>query len=129
MIRSERRCAREVKVNLAYRWFCGLSVEDQVPSHWVFSRARTERLRDRDIFGRVFERVVETCIASGLVGSQRLAVDACLIVADANKRRSIPGKEWDKDRELKTASRAVWRPLVMQPSVRQRSAQNPAQHP
>jgi transposase len=81
-----------------------LSIEDQVPDHSVFSRARNERFRDSDIFRRVFERVVETCIAAGLVGGQGFAVDASLIVADANRQRSIPGKEWDKDRDLKTAT-------------------------
>jgi transposase len=30
-IRSERALCREVKVNLAYRWFCGLSIEDKIP--------------------------------------------------------------------------------------------------
>ena len=62
-IRSERLLCREVQVNLAYRWFCGLSIEDRVPDHSAFSRARNERFRDSDIFRRVFERVVETCIA------------------------------------------------------------------
>jgi hypothetical protein len=55
----------------------------------------------------VFEHVVEMCIAAGLVGGEGLAVDASLIVADANKQRSIPGKDWDKERDPKAASRAV----------------------
>src|SRR5215831_11790017 len=42
-IRSERLLCREVKVNLAYRWFCGLSIEDAIPDHSAFSRARNER--------------------------------------------------------------------------------------
>jgi transposase len=41
-IRSERALCREVQVNLAYRWFCGLGLEDTVPDHSVFSRARNE---------------------------------------------------------------------------------------
>ena len=106
-IRSERLLCREVKVNLAYRWFCGLSIEDKIPDHSAFSRARNERFRESDIFRRVFERVVEACIAAGLVGGEGFAVDASLIVADANKQRSIPGKDWDKNRDPKTASRAV----------------------
>jgi transposase len=106
-IRSGRALCREVKVNLAYRWFCKLSIEDQVPDHSAFSRARNERFKESDIFRRVFERVVERCIAAGLVGGQGFAVDASLIVADANKQRSIPGKEWDKQRDLGTATRAV----------------------
>ena len=106
-IRSERLLCREVQVNLAYRWFCGLSIEDKIPDHSAFSRARNERFRDSDIFRRVFERVVEACIAAGLVGGDGFAVDASLIVADANKQRSIPGKDWDKKRDPATASRAV----------------------
>jgi hypothetical protein len=39
-IRSERALCRDVQVNLAYRWFCGLSIEDKVPDHSAFSRAR-----------------------------------------------------------------------------------------
>src|SRR5215207_9960855 len=85
-IRSERLLCREVQVNLAYRWFCGLSIEDKIPDHSAFSRARHERFRDSDIFRRVFERVVEACIAAGLVGGEGFAVDASLIAADANKQ-------------------------------------------
>jgi hypothetical protein len=106
-IRSERALCREVQVNLAYRWFCGLSIEDRIPDHSAFSRARHERFRDSDIFRRVFERVVEACIAAGFVGGEGFAVDASLIVADANKQRSIPGSEWDKTRDPQGASRAV----------------------
>jgi hypothetical protein len=84
-----------------------LSIEDKIPDHSAFSRARNERFRDSDIFRRVFERVVEACIAAGLVGGEGFAVDASLIAADANKQRSIPGKDWDKTRDPETASRAV----------------------
>jgi len=106
-IRSERLLCREVQVNLAYRWFCGLSIEDKIPDHSAFSRARNERFRDSGMFRRVFERVLEACIAAGLVGGEGFAVDASLIAADANKQRSIPGKDWDKNRDPETASRAV----------------------
>jgi IS5 family transposase len=94
-------------VNLAYRWFCGLSIEDKLPDHSAFSRARNERFRDSAIFREIFERVVEACIAAGLVGGEGFAVDASLIAADANKQRSIPGKDWDKNRAPEKASRAV----------------------
>jgi transposase len=106
-IRSERLLCREVRVNLAYRWFCGLSIEERIPDHSAFSRARNERFRDSDIFRRVFERVVAACIAAGLVGGDGFAVDASLIVADANKQRSIPGSQWNQTSDLGTANRAV----------------------
>ena len=106
-IRSERAICREVQVNLAYRWFCGLSIEDRIPDHSAFTRARNERFRDSDILRRVFEHVVEACIAASLVGAEGFAVDASLIAADANKQRSIPGSEWSKGRHPEAASRAV----------------------
>jgi transposase len=100
-IRSERALCRDVQVNFAYRWFCGLSIEDK------FSRARNERFRDSDIFRSVFERVVGVCLAAGLVGGEGFAVDASLVVADANKQRSIPGSEWSKGLDAQAASRAA----------------------
>jgi transposase len=39
-IRSERRLCEEVQLNLAYRWFCQLSIEDEVPDHSTFSKIR-----------------------------------------------------------------------------------------
>ncbi len=94
-------------MNFAYRWFCGLSIEDKVPDHSVFSRARNERFGDSAIFRSVFERVVGACIAAGLVGGKGFAVDASLIEADANKHRSIPGAQWNKDIDPEPARRAV----------------------
>ena len=98
---------REVQLNLAYRWFCGLGIEDKIPDHSAFSRARNERFRDSGIFRRVFERVVRACIAAGLVGGEGFAVDASLIQADANKHRSIPGAEWNRDIDPEQVRRAV----------------------
>jgi transposase len=106
-IRSERLICREVQVNLAYRWFCRLGIEDAIPDHSAFSRARNERFREGEVFRRVFERVVEACIAAGLIGGEGFAVDASLIAADANKQRSIAGADWRRDRDPKRSSRAV----------------------
>jgi transposase len=106
-IRSERGLCRDVGVNLAYRWFCGLSIEDKIPDHSAFSRARNERFRDSDIFRNVFERVVGACIGAGLVGGEGFAVDASLIVADANKQRSTPGPRWNKKLDAAVVSRAT----------------------
>jgi len=106
-IRSERLICREVQVNLAYRWFCKLGIEDTIPDHSAFSRARHERFRQGHVFRRVFERVVEACIAADLVGGEGFAVDASLIQADANKQRSIAGGDWRKDRDPAKSNRAV----------------------
>jgi transposase len=106
-IRSERQICAEVQVNLAYRWFCKLSIEDNIPDHSVFSRARHERFRESDALRLVFEAVVAKCIAAGLVGGEGFSIDASLIKADVDKSKRVPGDQpiaWPKAEE---ASRAV----------------------
>jgi transposase len=106
-IRSERRLCSEVQVNLAYRWFCQLGIEDRIPDHSVFCRARHERFRESDALRRVFEGVVAKCIAAGLVGGEGFSIDASLIRADVDKKKRMPGDQpiaWPKAEE---ASRAV----------------------
>jgi transposase len=44
-IRSERALCRDVRVNLAYRWFCGLSIEDKIPDHSAFSNNEKQWLK------------------------------------------------------------------------------------
>ncbi len=92
-IRSERRLCEEVHLNLAYRWFCRLGLDGEVPDHSTFSKNRHGRFRDSDAFRHVFETVVTRAIEEGLVGGDGFAVDASLIAADANKQRSVPGSE------------------------------------
>jgi Transposase domain (DUF772) len=95
-VRSERLLCREVQVNLAYRWFCGLSIEDKVPDHSAFSRARNERFRDSDIFRRVFEHVVGTCIAAGLATCKKCADS--LGIWRIRNRREMRGTKNDQSR-------------------------------
>jgi transposase len=97
-IRSERRLCEEVHLNLAYRWFCRLGLEGDVPDHSTFSKNRHGRFRDSDLFRELFETTVRRCIEEGLVGGEGFATDASLIKADANKQRSAEQSEvvdWD----------------------------------
>src|SRR2546423_9840624 len=109
-IRSERRLCEEVHLNLAYRWFCRLGLDGEVPDHSTFSKNRHGRFRDSDLLRRLFETVLQRCIAEGLVGGEGFAVDASMIEADANRQRSVPGSEWLAP---ETASRAVQEYLAM----------------
>lgn len=47
-IRSERRLGEEIHLNLAYRWFCRLPLDEEVPDHSSFTRIR-DRLGSRSI--------------------------------------------------------------------------------
>ncbi|VTS22494.1 ISSag8, transposase [Streptococcus dysgalactiae subsp. equisimilis] len=66
-IRSERRLCEEVHLNLAYRWFCWLGLEDEVPNHSTFSKNRHGRFRDSGLFRWLFNEVLRRCMAAGLV--------------------------------------------------------------
>ena len=93
-IRSERRLCDEVHLNLAYRWFCRLGLEGDVPDHSTFSRNRHGRFRDSDLLRRLFETVLERCIAERLVGGEGFAVDGSLIRADASRQKGVDAAEW-----------------------------------
>src|SRR5271170_302603 len=88
-IRSERRLCDEVHLNLAYRWFCRLGLDGDVPDHSTFSKTRHGRFRDADLLRELFETVVRRCMAEGLVAGSGFAVDASLIVADAHRQRGV----------------------------------------
>ena len=92
-IRSERRLCEEVHLNLAYRWFCRLGLDGEVPDHSTFCKNRHGRFRESDLFRRVFETVLRRCIQEGLVGGEGFAVDASLIKADANRQKGIEGEK------------------------------------
>jgi transposase len=92
-VRSERRLCEEVHLNLAYRWFCRLGLEDSVPDHSTFSKNRHGRFREGDAFGHVFESVLRRCMTEGLVRGEGFATDASIVKADAQRQRGVPGRE------------------------------------
>src|SRR5262250_3975122 len=91
-IRSERRLCEEVHLNLAYRWFCRLGLEDAVPEHSTFSKNRHGRFRESDAFRHVFETVLERCMTEGLVGAEGFAIDASVVKADAARASAVSGQ-------------------------------------
>jgi transposase len=94
-IRSERRLCEEVHLNLAYRWFCRLGLEDAVPEHSTFSKNRHGRFRQSEAFRHVFETVLQRCMSEGLVGGEGFAIDASVVKADAARASAIPGAAID----------------------------------
>jgi transposase len=106
-IRSERRLCEEVHLNLAYRWFCRLGLEDQVPNHSTFSKNRHGRFRDSEAFREVFENVLSRCMAEGLVRGEGFATDASIIKADAQRQRGVPGDQAIDWGDLDEATRPV----------------------
>ncbi len=100
-IRSERRLCEEVRYNLAYRWFCRLSLDDDVPDHSSLSRIR-DRYGER-IFESVFREIVALCQKKGLVREECCVMtDATLIAADASLNSLIHNDPEEARKEAAT---------------------------
>src|SRR5262245_49822910 len=81
-IRSERRLCEEIHLNLAYRWFCRLPLDEEVPDHSSFTSIR-------DCFGlkiyqAIFDHIVAELKCRGLVKGKRVMMDATMIAAHAS---------------------------------------------
>ena len=61
-MRSERQLCEEINLNLAYRWFCRLSITDKVPDHSTSPKNRHGRFRESKAFRFVFEQVIQRWI-------------------------------------------------------------------
>ena len=92
-IRSERRLCQEVELNLAYRCFCKLDLEDVVPHHSTFSSNRLGRFRESDVLRHIFERVV--WLAMGLVKGEGFAAYASVLEANASPYHGVSPEELD----------------------------------
>ncbi len=81
--------AQEVGLHLAYRWFCKLDLDDEIPHHSTFSANRLGRFRESDLLRHIFERKVWSAMAMGLVKAEGFAVDASVLEAKAITARHL----------------------------------------
>jgi transposase len=88
-IRSERQLEQEIRVNLAYRWFLGLSLEDKVPDHSTISFNRRTRFINTTIFEEIFDDIVRQAIDHKMVSGRILMTDSTHVKANANKNKFI----------------------------------------
>ena len=84
-IRSMRQTIKEIEVNVAYRWFLGLDMLDEVPHFSTFEKNYTRRFKDTDLFEQIFFHILDECMKYHLV-------DTSVIFADAfyNKKNLDP---------------------------------------
>lgn len=81
-IKSERRLEQEVRLNSAYRWFCGLELDEPVPDHSVFSQNRRRRFSDGKVFREIFNAIVAQCMEKGLITGGDVVSDGTFIPAN-----------------------------------------------
>lgn len=78
-IKSERRLAEEVSLNLAYRWFCELDFMHRVPDHSTFSQNRKRRFKDGGLFREIFNEIVLKCVQLGVVSGETGVADGSFL--------------------------------------------------
>ncbi len=86
---SDREVVANARINLAYKYFLGLAVDEEVPDDTTISVFRTTRLGEEK-FRQVFEQIVKQCIEKKLVKGKRQIIDSTHIHADA-ARNSLAG--------------------------------------
>src|SRR5215471_18742664 len=92
-ITSERKLVEELRMHLAWRWFTGLSFDQEIPHHSTFSKNRLGRFQESKLFEPLFERIVKQCMEAGLVRGQDLSVDGSFVEANAAKESRIPREQ------------------------------------
>lgn len=86
-IPSMRQTIKEIKVNIAYRWFIGYYISEPVPHFSTFGKSYERRFGDTDLFNGVFIKVLEIAESEGLIAPELIYIDSIHIKAIANKNK------------------------------------------
>lgn len=88
-VRSERMIIEQLGYNLLFRWFVGVSIQDDAWDHSTFSKNR-DRLIEHDASRARFERVLAQARGKGLLSSEHFSVDGTLVRAWASHKSVVP---------------------------------------
>ncbi len=105
-IRSMRQTVEEAQVNVAYRWFLGYGLQEQIPHFSTISKNYARRFKESDLFEKIFERVLTEAIAYGFIRADAVFIDATHVKANANKKKYI--KKMAKHRVHKYIRDLLW---------------------
>ena len=86
-INSMRRTCEECKVNIAYRWFLGLSIYDDIPNYSTWSQNYIRRYKNSEVFNQIFETILNQAIEYGFVDMETVFGDGTHQKANANKNK------------------------------------------
>lgn len=87
-IPSMRRTTEEINVNVAYKWFLGLSLTDPAPHFSTFGKNYTRRFKGTDLFEQIFAHILEECMEMGFVDENEVFIDSTHVKAHANSHKS-----------------------------------------
>ena len=131
-LRSERLLCEQLGYNLLFRWFVGLSMDDPIWDHSVFSKNR-DRLLAGDIAQAFFDEVLAAAKTRRLLSDDHFTVDGTLLEAWASHKsvRQLNGFGEAKVASLVRQARPVPAragPVARPPSWRWRRSRPAARH-
>ena len=85
-IPSLRQTHREIQVNLAYRWFLGYGLLDDIPHFATVSYAFCKRFPD-ELTTEIFEHILNKALNNRMVEPSTIFIDGTHIKASANKKK------------------------------------------
>ena len=88
-IHSMRKTCREIQVNLAYRWFLGISMDEEVPNYSTWSQNYMRRYSDSDVFEQIFDEILRQAMGYGFVDMETIFGDSTHQKANANKNKCL----------------------------------------
>ena len=71
---SDKKVVKRIQTDIAFRWFLGLSLDDEVPDDTTISHFRTNRMGEES-FDEFFNEIVRNCIEKNIVKSKRYLID------------------------------------------------------
>lgn len=86
---SMRKTCSEIEVNIAYRWFLGLSIDEKIPNFSTWSQNYIRRYKDSSIFQEIFEEILSQAISYGFIDCSNVYGDSTHQKANANKKKYI----------------------------------------
>ena len=104
-VTSERKLVEELQMHLAWRWFTGLSFDQEIPHHSTFSKNRHGRFLESNLFQQLFEQIVDRCMEVGLVEGEHLSVDGSFLPANASRSSRIPREQLPEAARVKRTVR------------------------
>lgn len=86
-ISSMRRTISEIQTNVAYRWFLGYGLLEDIPHFSTFGKNYVRRFQDSNIFEEIFMHILEQADACGFIDDEKLFIDGSHVKASANTHK------------------------------------------
>jgi len=88
-IRSMRQTIKEIETNVAYRWFLGFGLSDEIPHFTTFGKNYARRFEGTKVFEHVFNEILKQAIEQGCVRPEEVFIDGTHVKASANKNKRM----------------------------------------